>query len=169
MPDVCDLILDEHEEFRRRFAELDTLRADKAEAARLERVWGPLADKLELHASVEEEVFYPHLLKEGRRGDEETSDAIDDHNEIRDAVRRAGEQAVGSDDWWDAVLAARKANSDHMAEEERGAVPDFRVNAPTSEREALAEAWTAYEDEHPGARGIDESDKDKDAYIKRHS
>lgn len=168
MPDVCDLILDEHEQFRRRFAEMDTLRSDAAEASRLERLWRPLADKLEVHASAEEAVFYPRLLKEGRRAEEETSDAIDDHNQIRDAVRRADSEQVGTDGWWDAVLAARSANSDHMAEEEREAIPDFRVNAPSGQREDLGAAWIDYENDHAGGRAVDTADKDKDTYISRH-
>lgn len=169
MPDVCDLILDEHEQFRRRFAEMDALRSDRADPPRLERVWRPLAQKLEVHASAEETVFYPRLLKEGRRGEEETSDAIDDHNQIRDAIRRAGSEKVGTDEWWDAVLAARRANSDHMAEEEREAIPDFRVNAPSGQREEMGEAWIGHENDHAGGRGVDTADRDKATYMSRHA
>ncbi|MDA8046269.1 MAG: hemerythrin domain-containing protein [Actinomycetota bacterium] len=168
MPDVCDLILDDHEEFRRRFAELDELRGQGGEAALLEPVWGPLAAKLEVHASAEEEIFYPRLMKEGSRAEEETSDAIDDHNEIRDAIRRAGSEATGSDGWWGAVSAARKANSDHMAEEERGALADFRVHAAAEQRQEMGAIWVDYEARHAGGRGVDTTDEDKDAYLSRH-
>lgn len=168
MPDVCDLILDEHGDLRRRFAEMDSLRAEGCDPSRLRQVWLPLAETLEVHAAAEEAVFYPLLLNEGRRGNDETADAIDDHNEIRGAVRRADSAEVGTDGWWDAVLAARAANSDHMAEEERGALPDFRVNAPADQREALGAAWNDFEHEHAGGRGTDLQDKDKDAYIARH-
>ena len=47
---------------------------------------------LELHAAAEEEVFYPALLQVGLAAhrpagvEDETLDAIKDHNEIRDAV-----------------------------------------------------------------------------------
>lgn len=167
MPDVCDLILDDHEEFRRRFAELDELRGQGADAARLEPVWRPLAAKLEVHASAEERIFYPRLLQEGRRGDEETSDAIDDHNQIRDAIRRAASKVTGGGDWWDAVSAAREANSDHMAEEERGALPDFRVHADADQRQDLGASWVDYEARHAGGRGVDTTDEDKDAYMSR--
>lgn len=168
MPDICDLILDEHEEFRRRFAELDSLRAEAAEPERLERLWRPLAERLELHASAEETVFYPQLLQEAKRGEEETADAISDHNEIRDAIRQAASEDAGTANWWDAVLAARAANSDHMAEEEREAIADFRLSAPSTEREALGSSFVAYHDEHAGGRGLDTADKDTRAYIARH-
>ncbi|MDA8297503.1 MAG: hemerythrin domain-containing protein [Actinomycetota bacterium] len=168
MPDLCDLILDEHEGFRRRFAELDSLRAAAAAPERLARVWGPLAEQLELHASAEESVFYPHLLQEGKRGEDETTDAINDHNDIRDAIRQAASEDTGAARWWEAVASARAANSDHMAEEEREAIPDFRVSAPDAEREALGAAFVAYHDEHAGGRGLDTANKDTDAYLARH-
>lgn len=133
MSDITQAILEEHEWFRRRFAELDGV----DEAGALDALWGLLAGRLEVHAAAEEEVFYPELLRRGDDAEEETEDAIGDHDEIRDAVRQTVGLQVGSDAWWRAVTAARKANSDHMAEEERGALADFRRNAEPERRERL--------------------------------
>lgn len=169
MPDICDLVLDEHEGFRRSFAALDERRAAGGGPDELADVWGPLAEELELHAAVEEEVFYPELLQGGRRGEEETTDAINDHNQIRDALRKAASHHLGSDRWWKAVGEVRTANGDHMAEEERGAVADMRVNADEASRSRLGAAWIDYERDHPGGKGADESDKDADRYVSRHS
>ena len=52
MTDVTQLILDDHETFRSRFAELDDLRNDPSRAG---PVWEALARLLEVHASAEEE------------------------------------------------------------------------------------------------------------------
>jgi len=133
MSDITQAILEEHEWFRRRFAELDGGR----EAGDLEILWGLLAGRLEVHAAAEEDIFYPELLRRGDDAREETEDAIGDHDEIRDAVRRTVGLEPGSDQWWEAVRAARKANSDHMAEEERGALADFRRNVDPERRERL--------------------------------
>lgn len=168
MPDVCDLILDDHEAFRRRFAELDERRGGRAGTEVLRELWDPLAAHLELHAAAEEAVFYPMLLDEGVRAGEETDDAINDHNEIRDAVRRAGGEAPGTEPWWQAVDDAREANSAHMAEEERGAIADARSNAPGDRRDALGARWRAFTDEHAGMRGLEAHDRDPDAYIREH-
>ena len=57
-----------------------------------------------MHAAGEEASFYPELLRVGisarrKAGVEgETLDAIDDHNDIRDAVTEAW-HPVGSDAW----------------------------------------------------------------------
>ena len=166
MPDICDLILDDHERQRRRFAELDEVRNDGPAA--LERVWGPLSAFLELHAAAEEATFYPTLVKEGEEGDDETEDAISDHNKIRDAVRAASEAEVGSDSWWKAVNEARGQNSDHMGEEERGALADLRANTAREQRLEMGQAFQAFETGHAGGRNLTPRDKDPDAYVEQH-
>ena len=165
MPDICDLILDDHETFRRRFAELDEQRDDEASLARL---WPPLALRLDLHAAAEEAVFYPCLLREGSEGDEETADAIDDHNKIRDAVRAANDATVGSNEWWSAVRKARKTNSDHMAEEERGALADYRSRSDAMERRKMADQFDSFKERHSGGRGLEMDNRDADRYIAEH-
>jgi hypothetical protein len=164
MPDICDLILDDHEILRRRFAELDQDREASPEV--VEGLWGPVATLLELHAAVEEQVFYPSLLDTGSRAKQETEDAIKDHNDIRHAVSRAGQATPGSQEWWEAVRQAREQNSDHMAEEERGALADLRAHASAGEREELGANWIRFRDEHSGLRGVAVSDKDPKLYLK---
>jgi len=168
MPDICDLILDDHEILRRRFAELDELKAQEADEAALERVWTPVADQLEVHASAEEDLFYPRLLDQGANAEEETEDAIGDHNDIRDGVRRSRQVPIGSEDWWEAVGDARVANSKHMAEEEREGLADFRIHESKELREELGGQWLTYMQEHAGGRGVDTSDKDVGGYMASH-
>lgn len=163
-PDICELILEQHEEFRRRFAELDELR--DADATTLEGVWRPLADLLEAHATAEEELFYPHLLDLGDEPVEETEDAVTDHNDITEGVQRARGLAPGSDAWWAAVDAAREENSEHTAEEERGALADFRRNAPDELRQEIGTAWLAWHGEH--AHGHERDHKDLVDYVEEH-
>ncbi len=162
MADITELILNDHERFRRQFFALDA--ADGPEA--LAAIWQPLAELLEVHAAAEEAIFYPELLKRGVDGKPETKDAIKDHNKIRDAVRDAAQNAVGDKKWWAAVKRALDENSDHMAEEERGALPDFREHASESVRNELGARFSQFLTEHKGARGIDVSDKDPGKYIR---
>ena len=127
MPDITMLILADHEWSREQFARLDNLQA-RASVRKdaLEKVWRPLADKLDVHAYIEEKIFYPQLLTRGVDDPEgETLDAIGDHNDIRDGVRDANAAAIGTDQWWAAVGRAREANDEHMGEEEREGLSDF--------------------------------------------
>ena len=121
----------------------------------------------------EEKHFYPELLKVGKgAGDKpsataETEDAIKDHNEIRDAVAEVAKHRAGSAPWREAVAAANKANGDHMAEEERQGLTDFRQNADLTLRHSLAVKFATFEARH--IDGVTPVDKDPDAYIDENS
>jgi hypothetical protein len=165
--DITALILADHNWFREQFAKLDELqaRASSSEAA-LERVWRPLGDKLDVHAYIEEKIFYPQLLTRGADDPEgETLDAIGDHNDIRDGVRDANAAQVGSEEWWAAVGRTRVANDDHMGEEEREGLSDFRRHAPAGLREALGRQYSEFMNEHPTTKGLEIVDRDPEGYV----
>src|ERR1700744_2856285 len=105
MADITMLILTDHDWFREQFAKLDDLQAQTPVDRRaLQRVWRPLADKLDVHAYIEEEIFYPQLLKRGvDHLEDETLDAIGDHNDIRARVCDPNAAEVGTEEWWAAV------------------------------------------------------------------
>ncbi|HVQ99423.1 MAG TPA: hemerythrin domain-containing protein [Mycobacterium sp.] len=167
MADITMLILADHDWFREQFAELDYLQAQTPVNARaLDRVWRPLADKLDVHAYIEEKIFYPQLLKRGIDDPEgETLDAISDHNDIRDGVRDANAAGIGTDEWWAAVGRTRVANDEHMSEEEREGLSDFRRNAPVGLREALGRQFSEFMAQHPTAAGLEIADRDPQAYV----
>ena len=165
--DITQLILDDHHEQRRLFAILEQI--DRAETGVLAAIWGRLASFLELHAAAEEEIFYPALLQVGlaahrKAGVEgETLDAIGDHNDIRDAIAEVGRHQAGTDQWFAAVGAANLANSDHMAEEEREGLTDFRRLTGLQRRHQLAVAFAAYEARN--FAGVPPVDRDPAAYV----
>jgi len=166
--DITQLILDDHHEQRRLFAILEQI--DRADVEALAAIWARLSAFLEVHAEAEERHFYPSLLRVGdgaggkASADDETQDAIKDHNEIRDAVAAVARRKVGGDAWFKAVAAANKANSDHMGEEEREGLADFRANAELALRHELAVAFATFEASH--FAGVTPVDKDPKAYVK---
>jgi hypothetical protein len=162
--DVTELILDDHGTFRRLFARLD----DAQTGNDISEIWAQLAPLLEAHAVAEEETFYPALLK-AAHDDDAVKDMIHDHNEIRDGVHAAGRCELGSDDWWKHVREARKANSDHMAEEERETLPVARKKMQTEDRVRLGLAFLRVRNAFPSGRLRDlDRDKDPAEYVKEH-
>jgi hemerythrin HHE cation binding domain-containing protein len=151
------------------FALLDELGENPA---RLTPAWERLSVLLEVHADAEERLFYPRLLTVGAgsggaaTADEETKDAIRDHGDIRDGIRRSRQHPVGSGDWWRAVSDTRIANSDHMAEEEREALADFRRHADWQARHDLGIEFAVYEAAH--AAGVPLADRDPESYVRDH-
>jgi hypothetical protein len=167
MVDITMLILADHNWFRGQFAALDYLQAEEpVDPKALQRVWRPLADKLDVHAYIEETIFYPELLKRGVDDpEEETLDAIGDHNDIRDGVRAADAAPIGSDEWWAAVGAARKANDEHMGEEEREGLSDFRRHASADLRDSLGRQYRDFMARHPTTEGLKIADRDPEGYV----
>ena len=168
--DITEVILHQHAEQRRMFAQLDEMPRGDTEA--LGALWARLAAFLEVHAEGEEKYFYPRLLKLGKGNpdgdvDEEVEDAVKDHNEIRDAVRATEGKEVGSEEWWTAVWEARKANDEHMAEEEREDLLDFRHHADLETRHEIAVQFLTYEAEH--VTGVPIRDKDPEEYVRENS
>ena len=155
--DITQLILDEHAQQRALFAQIDSIDAKDTEA--LSALWTRLKNLLDAHAEAEERFFYPRLMKIGTGGNdadsaaEETEDAIEDHNDIRDTGEAVGE--------------CNKANSDHLAEEERQGLTDFRKHATLEERHELGVRFAAFEANH--LNGVKVVDKDPEAYVKEHA
>lgn len=166
--DITQLILDDHAEQRRLFAILEQI--PDSDTAALTAVWGRLSTFLEVHAKAEEDIFYPALLEvgEGAGGrdsaEDETKHAIKDHNEIRDAVADVAKHRVGTSAWREAVAKANDANSDHMGEEEREGLTDFRQNAAVDLRHDLAIRFAVFEANH--ITGVVARDVDPDAYVR---
>jgi hypothetical protein len=169
--DITQLIVDDHAEQRRLFAIIDELKP--ADNAALKAVWSRLRALLDTHAEAEERFFYPELLKIGTgaadsdSADDETRDAIKDHNEIRDTAAKVDTQEVGSAAWFKAVAAVNKANGDHMAEEERQGLSDFRRHAPLELRHSLAVEFARFSADY--LTGVKPVDKDVDAYVMQNS
>jgi hypothetical protein len=165
--DITQNILHDHAEQRRLFAAIGEIDPNDTEA--LTAVWGRLKALLDSHAEAEERYFYPDLLKLGTgaadadNAEEETRDAIDDHNDIRDTGEEVKKHEVGSSDWFAAVSACDVANSDHMGEEERQGLADFRKHASPDVRHQLGVRFLAFQCAH--LTGVVVTDKDVDDYI----
>jgi Hemerythrin HHE cation binding domain len=164
--DITDLILEDHRQQRRSFAFLEDI--DPSDTETLGALWNRLCTTLEVHAAAEEALFYPELLKIGRGEggesvDDEVEDVIKDHNAIRDAIRGSTGHEAGSKQWWEAVRKTNEANSDHMAEEERDDLADFRRHATLQMRHDIGVAFARFEAQH--VAGIEPKDLDPKRYV----
>ena len=77
----------------------------------------------------------------------------------------AARHPLGTEAWWAAVGAAREANDEHMGEEEREGLANFRLHAPSGLRDALGAQFAEFLAAHPSTAGLDVSDKDPEGYV----
>lgn len=166
--DITEVILQQHTEQRRAFAVLEEWPRDDTDG--LAALWDQLEILLELHAEAEELYFYPELVKIGtgaadaESNDEQVEDAIHDHNLLRDAIRKVRQAQTGSSDWWTAVVEANIVNSDHMGEEERQDLADFRQQASLELRHQIAIAFLRHLAQN-WRTGLKITNKDPEAFI----
>ncbi len=161
--DITVLIEREHDNFRRQFAALD----DLSDPDELQQAWSSLADLLEVHASGEEVVLYPRLVRADEHAVEEAEHAVRDHNEIRDSVRAVQQHPVASSAWWQAVRTAGQVNEEHLQEEERDVLPVFRHSVDRAAREQLGARWLTFHAEHQGAQGLSDAGTDPQTVLER--
>lgn len=154
--DITVLIEREHDSFRRQFDALDGL----TDASELQQAWAALVELLEIHASGEESVLYPSLVRAQEQTAQEAEHAVRDHNQIRHRVQAVQQHAVAGQDWWEAVRAARKVNEDHLQEEEHDVLPTFRDTVDRARREQLGQQWVDFHSDHEQARGLTGRDTD---------
>ena len=165
--DVTQIILNDHAEQRRLFAAISEI--DPSETQALRAVWGRLKDLLDAHAEAEERFFYPELLKTGigaadaDDAEDETRDAIGDHNDIRDTGEKVQNYDVGSPEWFAAVADCQVANSDHMGEEERQCLVDFRKRNSLEVRHNLGVKFLEFQSNH--LTGVNVVNKNVDDYV----
>ena len=170
--DITEIIQHQHEEQRRGFAQLEEWPREDRDG--LAALWERLAVLLETHAEAEERYFYPHLLDLGTgaadadSAEEEVEDAVKDHNDLRAAIRRVADEEVGSEAWWTAVVDANTENSDHMGEEERQDLADFRQQATLELRHEIAVQFLRFQAQH-AAHGLPPEDKDPEDYVETRS
>ncbi|MBO0813912.1 MAG: hypothetical protein J2P30_01970, partial [Actinobacteria bacterium] len=81
------------------------------------------------------------------------------------AVAEVARHQVGGDGWFAAVAAANLANSDHMAEEEREGLTDFRRLAGLQQRHNLAVAFAAFQARN--FAGVPAVDQDPESYVRQ--
>ena len=165
--DITEMILDDHDWFRRQFLRLADLRDAPDRLDEAVEVWDALSRHLEVHASAEEQHFYPSMARRADDADASaTEDAIGDHDEIRDGSRKAFEAENGSEAWWEAIDETDKANNHHMSEEESDDLAPFRRVTTLPFRQELGAKFEQFKSEHVGGKGLDFEDKDPEAYVK---
>ncbi|HEY9404364.1 MAG TPA: hemerythrin domain-containing protein [Pyrinomonadaceae bacterium] len=112
--DAITLLKTDHEKVSGIFEKLEET-TESAEKTR-EELFTKLKQELDLHAHIEETIFYPVLKKSDETRDI-TMEGIQEHHVVKVLLRELDAMTVGSETWT-AKLKVLKENVEHHVEEE---------------------------------------------------
>ncbi len=114
--DAIAMLKADHEKVDGLFSQLEET-TERAEKTR-EELFTKLKQELDLHAHVEEAIFYP-ALKQAEETREITLEAFQEHHVVKVLLRELDAMPVTSETWT-AKLKVLKENVEHHVEEEEG-------------------------------------------------
>jgi iron-sulfur cluster repair protein YtfE (RIC family) len=111
-----DLLKEDHKKVSQIFEKLEptTERALKTR----EELFSKLNGELEVHASIEEQIFYP-ALKEADETRDIVLEAFEEHSIVKRLLKELASMPANSEQWT-AKLTVLKENIEHHVEEEEG-------------------------------------------------
>lgn len=114
--DVFELLKADHEKVAGIMEKIDgtTERGLKTR----EELFSQLKSELDLHAQLEEQIFYP-ALEEAEETREITLEAYEEHNLVKQLLAELGAEPK-DDEQWTAKFTVLKENVEHHVEEEEG-------------------------------------------------
>ncbi|HEV2803018.1 MAG TPA: hemerythrin domain-containing protein [Pyrinomonadaceae bacterium] len=139
--DAITLLKTDHEKVSGIFEKLEAT-TERAEKTR-EELFTQLKLELDLHAHVEEKIFYP-VLKKAEETREITLEGIQEHHVVKRLLSELDAMEVGSE-IWTAKLKVLKENVEHHVEEEEGEM--FKGAREVLSTEQLEELGTLIEEE----------------------
>lgn len=150
--DPYELLKADHENVSKLFERIESARG----AAKL-TLFRKLKQELDVHAHVEETIFYPELKNKDESRDI-TLEAYEEHQVVKDLLAELAAAEEPSDEW-DARLTVLKENVEHHVEEEEGELFSKAKDVLTTEQaEALGDQMAA-EKQRQGAPVSEEAKK----------
>ena len=139
--DAIELLKTDHEKVSGIFEKLEET-TERAEKTR-EELFMKLKQELDLHAHIEETIFYP-VLKKAEETREITMEGIQEHHVVKTLLRELDATQVTSETWT-AKLKVLKENVEHHVEEEEGEM--FKQARTVLSKEQLEELGALMEQE----------------------
>lgn len=128
--DAFNLLKQDHRKVEELFAQLESSRGQ----AKL-RVFEQIKMELDLHAHIEETVFYP-ALEEPKQTHEIVLEAYEEHDVVKKLLRELGRAKTANEEW-EAKAKVLQENVEHHVEEEEGEL--FKKASAALSREEIEE------------------------------
>ena len=114
--DALELLKRDHDVVRDLFEKFKSAK-EADDTAAMEQVQRTIFNELEVHTSVEEEVFYPEAEEVGGEAEELVKEGVEEHHVV-DVLMAEIRELSPDDDAWAAKMTVLIENVEHHAEEE---------------------------------------------------
>jgi len=129
--DAIKLLKDDHAEVKKLFGEYDKLVKREAEPAEREMLALKICNMLTVHATIEEEIFYPACREALGEGDDLIDEAAVEHASAKDLIGQI-ESARPDEEMYDAkVKVLGEYINHHVKEEQNELFPKVRTKIDT--------------------------------------
>ncbi len=125
--DPFELLKKDHKKVASLFEQIESASGDAKMS-----IFRQLKEELDVHAHIEEAIFYPALERE-KETREITLEAYEEHRVVKDLLSQL-DAATSADEEWDARLTVLKENVEHHVEEEEGELFDNSNDVLTGEQ-----------------------------------
>jgi hemerythrin superfamily protein len=140
--DAVELIKSDHRKVEQLFREFEEA-GDRAYKTKQELV-GQIVEELEVHATIEEEIYYPAVEAKARKdGKELIAEAVEEHHVVKILLGELGSMS-SEDEAFDAKVTVLMENvRHHVEEEESELLPQSEKILGTDELTRLGEQMAA--------------------------
>jgi hemerythrin superfamily protein len=140
--DAVELIKSDHRKVEQLFREFEEA-GDRAYKTKQELV-GQIVEELEVHAAIEEEIYYPAVEAKARKdGKELIAEAVEEHHVVKVLLGELGSMS-SEDEAFDAKVTVLTENvRHHVEEEESELLPQSEKILGTDELTRLGEQMAA--------------------------
>lgn len=153
--DATTLLKKDHDTVRELFKKYEKL-GDRATASK-QRLFEEIQQELEIHAKIEEEIFYPAVREaRSKEAQEIVLEAIEEHNVVKTLLGEISDLTPEAEEY-DAKVTVLQENVEHHAdEEEKDMFPEAKKHLSKKELEQLGtemeERKETLKEEMTGAR-----------------
>jgi hypothetical protein len=115
--DAIELLTNDHEEVKAKFAQFEEL-GPRAFAAK-KKLADQICEALTIHALVEEEIFYPAVREQVKKGEDLINEAVVEHASAKELIAQI--QGMSADEeLFDAKILVLSEQIEHHVKEEEG-------------------------------------------------
>jgi hemerythrin superfamily protein len=145
--DALELLKSDHDTVRKLFAEFEEAK-EAEDTSRMEELAQMIMQELEIHTTIEEEVFYPESEKAGKEVEELVKEGIEEHHVVDLLISELSDLQPDDDEFVPKMTVLIENVEHHAEEEESELFPQLREAFGEERLQELGEALARAKQRH---------------------